>query len=114
MGLCDPWDDADLHNHKIEKLGIIALKPINELMERGKTQKKPAPLSRSSTNLQGKQIHMYDLDLDHWQFSNTSEDKFHDKWMLIQWMKYAQVKNQQMKYWMKNLRDILDQTKQLI
>ena len=39
MGLSTPWADTYLHNCKLEKLGMIALKPINLLMTTGEIKK---------------------------------------------------------------------------
>ena len=32
MGLCDPWAGTYLQNCKLEKIGVIVLKPIDVLM----------------------------------------------------------------------------------
>ena len=75
---------------------------------------KTVNLAWHSTNLQGKQIRMYCLDMVPWQFVNTSEDKFQDQWALIQLIWYTQVDNQQKKAWTNKLREILDQENQSI
>ena len=75
---------------------------------------KSAPSPQSSTNLQEKQIRMSGLDTAQSQFSNTTKEKFQDKWTQTQWIWYTQVNNQQNKAWTDSLRDILDQEKQLI
>ena len=78
MGLCATWTDTYLHNckpiylnhqHQLDKLGRIELKIVNQLtMTGGIIQPEPSP--QPSTNLQGKQICMSDLDMDHRQFAN--------------------------------------------
>ena len=53
----------------------------------------PEPLSRRSTNPRGKKISMYGLDTSQRQLVSTPEDKFKDKWNLIQLMRKKKVKN---------------------
>ena len=42
-----------------------------------------APSTLPSTKLRWKKIHMYGLDMDYRQFTNTPEDKFQDQLTLI-------------------------------
>ena len=61
MDPCEPWDDTYLHNYKLEELVMIALDPIDVLMEIGKITNN-SPLPGPSTNLRGKQIRISSLD----------------------------------------------------
>ena len=69
------------------------------------------PSTRPSTSLCEKQIFIPVLDTVWKQFSITHEEKYQDQWMLIQLMQNTQIKNQQRKSWVMNLKDILDKSK---
>ena len=61
---------------------MIVLQKFNQLiMTSAITQ--PAPLTRTSKILQGKQIHMYGLYTSHKKIAITPKDKFQYQWTLI-------------------------------
>ena len=92
MGLCAPWNDTYPHSWKLtylknqnwlDEAGIIELNPFNQVMTTGEISK-PTPYPQPSTNLWGKQTCMSGLYMAHWNFSNTSGEKFQYQWTLIQ------------------------------
>ena len=74
---------------------------------------KTVTLATTSHKPAGKQICMSGLDTAQWKFSITSEDKFKYQWILIPYLRYRKVNNQQNKAWTKNLKYILDKINQL-
>ena len=104
MVLFTPWDDTYLYNlrdpyklnhqtlvtyycinyyintikNELEEIGMIYLKPVNQLMTKIEITKL-APPPRPSKNLRGKKICMSGFDTAHIKFSNTPEDKFQDQ-----------------------------------
>ena len=55
----------------------------NQSIEAKNYEDEPAPLSRHSTNLQGKKIRISILDTAHRQLANAPEDTLQDQWTLI-------------------------------
>ena len=64
---------------------IFKIKLRNQLMWTSMNIQIP-PSSQPSTSLQGKHIRRPDLKIPHKQFANTLQEKFQDKWLLIQLM----------------------------
>ena len=56
---------------------------------------------------------MSGLHTAHRKFAITTKDKYRDQLKLI-WLMKTQINNKKIKYWMINLKDILDLSKQLI
>ena len=110
----DRWDQKNCHPHhyfpqtcREKQIHMSGLKwPTDNLQSQ-----KLSPSPRPSKSLRSNQIHMSGLDMSHWQFAITPEDRLQDQWMLIKWIWYTQVNNQQNKSWANNLKDILDQAK---
>ena len=67
-----------LYNNKQEKLGIICLNTVNQLVITS-TQTQPTPLSQPSSSLRGKQICMSDLDKHKRKSTNAFKDKYQDQ-----------------------------------
>ena len=96
-----------------QNLEMIALRSFNQLMITCVTTN-PAPLPGPSTSLRGKKTHMSGMNTSNRQFSITPKDKLQDQLTPIQSMQYTQINNQQKYACVKNLKYILDQSKQSI
>ena len=83
MGLSDTWDETYLQKYKPKENEELPWNQSMYLWLNVKSQKLSSS-PRPSTSLQGHKIRMSGLDMAHWQFSNTPEDKFQDQWTLIQ------------------------------